>query len=131
MQSEPVLKEHSAPVPTSHAAWDVGAVRGVHAMYSVSNLGTACRRWDSGPVGQSLTRSKAAGGGCHDEFMTGDHRDDSCAAHEAVAEARREAARAQARLAGAAVRYADARIAEETARIRNLWFAANPAGQAG
>jgi Domain of unknown function (DUF222) len=64
---------------------------------------------------QSLTRSKIVSGGCHDEFMTGDHRGDSCAAHEAVTEARREAARAQARLAGAAVRYADARIAEETA----------------
>ena len=47
--------------------------------------------------------------------MTGDHRPNTAAAREAVADARREAARAQARLAGAALRYADARIAEETA----------------
>ncbi|MGH3340698.1 MAG: DUF222 domain-containing protein, partial [Propionibacteriaceae bacterium] len=47
--------------------------------------------------------------------MTGDDRGDIATAHEAVAEARREAAAALARLAGAAVRYADARIAEETA----------------
>ncbi len=26
---------------TSHAAWDVDAVRGVHAVHSVNNLGTA------------------------------------------------------------------------------------------
>ena len=37
------------------------------------------------------------------------------AAREAVADARREAAAALARLAEAAVRYADLRIAEETA----------------
>jgi Domain of unknown function (DUF222) len=47
--------------------------------------------------------------------MTGDNRGDTAAAHEAVADARREAAAALARLAGAAVRYADARITEETA----------------
>jgi hypothetical protein len=47
--------------------------------------------------------------------MTGDNRGDTATAHEAVADARREAAAAQARLAGMAVRYADARIAEETA----------------
>jgi hypothetical protein len=29
------------PVSTSHAAWDVDAVHGVHAMYSVRSLGTA------------------------------------------------------------------------------------------
>jgi|GEM_PF-5778597 len=28
----------------SHAAWDVDAVHGVHAMHSVSNLGTALRQ---------------------------------------------------------------------------------------
>jgi hypothetical protein len=47
--------------------------------------------------------------------MTGDNRGDTATAHEAVADARREAAAAMARLAGAAVRYADARITEETA----------------
>jgi Domain of unknown function (DUF222) len=47
--------------------------------------------------------------------MTGDHRNDGCAARESVADARREAARAQARLAEAAVCYADARVAEEAA----------------
>jgi Domain of unknown function (DUF222) len=47
--------------------------------------------------------------------MTGDHRNDSCTARETVADARREAARAQARLAEAAMCYADARVAEETA----------------
>jgi pimeloyl-ACP methyl ester carboxylesterase len=29
------------PVSTSHAAWDVDAVHGVHAAYSVNNVGTA------------------------------------------------------------------------------------------
>ena len=47
--------------------------------------------------------------------MTGDNRGDTTTAREAVADARQEAAAALARLAGAAVRYADARIAEETA----------------
>ena len=49
--------------------------------------------------------------------MTGDHHDDATcsAAREAVADARREAAAALSRLAEAAVRYADLRIAEETA----------------
>jgi hypothetical protein len=47
--------------------------------------------------------------------MTGDQHDDSCTAREAVADARREAAAAMARLAEAAVRYADVRIAEEVA----------------
>ena len=50
--------------------------------------------------------------------MTGDNRGDTAAAHEAVADARREAAAALARLAGAAVRYADARITEETAAAK-------------
>jgi hypothetical protein len=45
--------------------------------------------------------------------MTGEHHD-SRAARQAVADARREAARAQARLAEAAVRYADCRIADDT-----------------
>jgi hypothetical protein len=31
----------SAEDSTSHAAWDLDAVHGMHAMYSVSNLGTA------------------------------------------------------------------------------------------
>jgi Domain of unknown function (DUF222) len=47
--------------------------------------------------------------------MTGDNRGATATAHAAVGDARREAAAALARLAGAAVRYADARIAEETA----------------
>ena len=54
--------------------------------------------------------------------MTGDDQDDdqngdqhdNAATWEAVADARREAAAAAARLAEAAVRYADARIADET-----------------
>ena len=53
--------------------------------------------------------------------MTGDDKDTtSDARREAVADARREASRAQARLAEAAVRYADARIAEETAAAPDL-----------
>src|SRR5688572_4197675 len=47
--------------------------------------------------------------------MTGDDRGDTATAHDAVVDARRKAAAALARLAGAAVRYADARIAEDTA----------------
>jgi hypothetical protein len=47
--------------------------------------------------------------------MTGDHRQTAAAAGDAVEDARRDAARAQARLAGAAVRYADERIAEAAA----------------
>jgi hypothetical protein len=62
-----------------------------------------------------LTRSKTVGGGCDDERVTGEYQDDGFRRHEAIADARREAAAALARLAEAAVRYADARIAEETA----------------
>jgi hypothetical protein len=47
--------------------------------------------------------------------MTGDDHDDTWAAREAVVVARRDAAMAQARLAEAAVRYADARIAGDIA----------------
>ncbi len=47
--------------------------------------------------------------------MTGDNQDDTCTAREAVADARRDAAMAQARLAEASVRYADARIAGDVA----------------
>lgn len=47
--------------------------------------------------------------------MTGDHIQTAAAAGDAVEDARRDAARAQARLAGAAVRYADERIAEAAA----------------
>ncbi|MFL6043504.1 MAG: DUF222 domain-containing protein [Propionibacteriaceae bacterium] len=47
--------------------------------------------------------------------MTGDDHDAPFRAREAVADARREAAAAMARLAEAAVRYADRRIAEDTA----------------
>ena len=47
--------------------------------------------------------------------MTGDDRQTAATARDAVQDARRDAARAQARLAGAAVRYADERIAEAAA----------------
>jgi hypothetical protein len=47
--------------------------------------------------------------------MTGDHHNSTALARAAVADARREAAAAMARLAEAAVRYADCRIAEDTA----------------
>ena len=47
--------------------------------------------------------------------MTGDDQDDTSAAREAVVDARRDAAMAQARLAEASVRYADARIAGDIA----------------
>ena len=47
--------------------------------------------------------------------MTGDDQDDTSPAREAVVVARRDAAMAQARLAEAAVRYADARIAGDIA----------------
>ena len=54
-------------------------------------------------------------------FMTGDYQDHTCMARDAVADARREAAAASARLAEAAVRYADCRIAEMlAAAARNL-----------
>jgi hypothetical protein len=63
----------------------------------------------------SLTRSKSVGGGCEHEFMTGDDHDDTLVARDAVVDARREAAAALARLAEAAVHYADARLADDTA----------------
>ena len=70
-------------------------------------------------MAHSLIRSKTVSGGCDDELMTGDNqrndRGNVFIARDAVADVRREAARAQARLAAAAVCYADARIAEETA----------------
>ena len=47
--------------------------------------------------------------------MTGDDQADSSTLRDAVKDARREAAAALARLAEAAVRYADCRIAEDTA----------------
>jgi hypothetical protein len=49
--------------------------------------------------------------------MTGDARQTAATARDAVEDARRDAARAQARLAGAAARYADERIAEATAAV--------------
>ena len=61
------------------------------------------------------------GCGCDDETMTGEHdkdhdsQDDRRGARETVADARRDAAKAQARLAEAALRYADLRRAEDTA----------------
>jgi Domain of unknown function (DUF222) len=47
--------------------------------------------------------------------MTGGSRGDTATAHDAVVDARQEAAASLARLASAAVRYADARITEDTA----------------
>jgi len=47
--------------------------------------------------------------------MTGDDQDDTSTAREAVVDARRKAAAALALLAEAAVRYADARISDDTA----------------
>src|SRR5690348_7780404 len=49
------------------------------------------------------------------EVMTGDDQHDTWTAREAVVVARRDAAVAQARLAEATVRYADARIAGDIA----------------
>jgi hypothetical protein len=63
----------------------------------------------------SLLYSKSVGGCCGDECMMGDHSNSTAMARAAVADARREAARAQARLAEALVRYADCRIAEAQA----------------
>ena len=48
-------------------------------------------------------------------FMTGDYQDHTCMARDTVADARREAAAASARLAEAAGRYADCRIADDNA----------------
>jgi hypothetical protein len=41
--NEALSDRHGISLSTSHAAWDVHAVHGVHAMYSVKNLGTASR----------------------------------------------------------------------------------------
>jgi Domain of unknown function (DUF222) len=60
-------------------------------------------------------RSKTVSGGCDDEVMTGDDQNDSSMARAAVADARRNAAAAMARLAETAVRYADMRLAEDYA----------------
>ncbi|HWJ53517.1 MAG TPA: DUF222 domain-containing protein [Propionibacteriaceae bacterium] len=49
--------------------------------------------------------------------MTGDDHNNTTTAREAVADARRVAAAAQAQLAEAAVRYADLRLAEDTAAV--------------
>jgi hypothetical protein len=43
----------------SHASWDVDAVHGVHAMYSVSRLGTACGQPDT--TGYFRTRLPSPG----------------------------------------------------------------------
>jgi Domain of unknown function (DUF222) len=59
--------------------------------------------------------SKTVGGGCDDEVMTEDDQDDSSRARAAVADARRSAAAAMARLAETAVRYADMRLAKDHA----------------
>lgn len=63
----------------------------------------------------SLTRSISVGGGCEHGLMTGDDHEDTSVARDAVVDARREAAAAFARLAEAAVHYADARFAQDTA----------------
>ena len=56
--------------------------------------------------------------------MTGDHHNDNRAmARAAVVDARRDAAAASARLAEAAVRYADLRLAEETAVVNRTGLA--------
>jgi hypothetical protein len=79
----------------------------------------------------SLIRSKSVSGGWDDEVMTGDKQHDYSAARDAVADARREAARAQARLAEVAVRYADARIAEETEVARAAGVPRRQSAEAG
>ena len=71
--------------------------------------------WRGSHLCNSLVCSKTVGGCCDDEFMKGDHHNSTALARAAVADARREAAAAMARLAEAAVRYADCRIAEDTA----------------
>jgi hypothetical protein len=58
---------------------------------------------------------KTVSAGCEHGVMTGDDKRTAATARDAVEDARRDAARAQARLAGAAVRYADERIAEASA----------------
>jgi hypothetical protein len=63
----------------------------------------------------SLICSKSVSGAWDDRSITGDNHDDCSAARDAVADARREAAAAMARLAEAAVRYADCRIADDAA----------------
>ena len=84
--------------------------------------------------GNLLRRSKSVSAGCDDESMTGDNQDgdqdgdqngdqhDSTTARAAVADARREAARAQARLAEAAVRYADATDRRRNHRCTQFGF---------
>jgi Domain of unknown function (DUF222) len=62
-----------------------------------------------------LTRSKVSVPAGSMNFMTGDDQADSSTLCDAVKDARREAAAALARLAEVAVRYADSRIAEDTA----------------
>jgi hypothetical protein len=59
--------------------------------------------------------SKSVSGCWEHEVMAGDDQDDMWTARVAVVDARRDAAMAQARLAEAAVRYADARVAGDTA----------------
>jgi hypothetical protein len=63
---------------------------------------------------QLLTRSKSVSAGWQHDLMTGDDQADSSTLCDAVKDARRDAAAALARLAEAAVHYADSRIAEET-----------------
>jgi hypothetical protein len=50
-------------LPISHAAWDADAVHGVHAMYSVRRLGTACgQRHPSSIFRGAFAVSRIAGG---------------------------------------------------------------------
>jgi hypothetical protein len=59
--------------------------------------------------------SKTVSGGCEHESMTGENNSETSTARQAVVDARRDAAVAVARLAETAVRYADARVADDTA----------------
>ena len=102
MKFEPLPKGNYA-LPTSHGV----ASQRWKPEYSLPQRLTGSRN------DRSLTRSNCRGS-CDDELMTRDNRGDAAAAREAVADARREAAAALARLAGATVRYADARFAETT-----------------
>jgi hypothetical protein len=65
-------------------------------------------------IGRIAHAFESVGSGCDDRCMTGDIYD-TTTARDAVVAARREAASALARLAAAAVRYADCRIADDTA----------------
>ncbi len=52
------------PRPVSHAAWDVRAVHGVHAMYSGKNLGTASRKLGRDQAGLSALSMTTSASRC-------------------------------------------------------------------